>query len=70
MYGRLIRLEHSGAANGELIATYEHFPNDFVIYQSNDDGLTWAGISTVVESTYPRPGLLKANRIFTNFRKE
>ncbi len=29
MYGRLIRLEHSGAANGELIATYEHFPNDW-----------------------------------------
>jgi hypothetical protein len=55
MYGRLIRLQYSGSANGTLIATYEHFPNDFIIYQSNDDGHNWSSIATVVESHLPKP---------------
>ncbi|MES2924918.1 MAG: LamG-like jellyroll fold domain-containing protein [Verrucomicrobiota bacterium] len=44
-YGRIIRLEHNGSANGTLIATFESWPHDFRIYKSVDDGLTWTQIS-------------------------
>ncbi len=50
-YGRLIRLQHSGSANGRLIATFEAWPNDFRFYQSADDGLTWTQISAPVLSS-------------------
>ncbi len=44
-YGRIIRLQHSGSANGTLIATFESWPHDFRIYKSVDDGLTWTQIA-------------------------
>lgn len=54
-YGRLIRLQHGGPANGRLIATFEHFPFDFQIYRSDDDGFHWRVISKVVEQHLPEP---------------
>ena len=50
-YGRLIRLQHSGSANGRLIATFEAWPNDFRFYQSTDDGLSWTQIGAPVLSS-------------------
>lgn len=44
-YGRLIRLKHSGVANGTLIATYEAWPRNFEFFSSTDDGFTWTQIS-------------------------
>nr|WP_240929322.1 exo-alpha-sialidase [Streptomyces coryli] len=43
---RVIRLEHSGSANGTLIGTFEHAsvdgsPSEFVLRTSKDDGETW-----------------------------
>ncbi|MGA9452581.1 MAG: RICIN domain-containing protein [Verrucomicrobiia bacterium] len=52
-YGRVIRLQYSGSANGTLIATFEAWPNDFGIYQSTDDGLTWKQIATTTETQFP-----------------
>src|ERR1035441_1515505 len=52
-YGRIIRLQHSGSANGTLIATFEAWANDFGIYKSTDDGLTWTQIATTTETQYP-----------------
>ncbi|MCD0447303.1 glycoside hydrolase [Glycomyces sp. A-F 0318] len=51
-YARVVRLEHSGAANGTLLATFEHAtvdgtPSEFVIRRSLDDGETWSTIATV-----------------------
>jgi hypothetical protein len=54
-YTRLIRLEHSGSANGRLIATYEHYPSPFIVYQSDDDGLTWHRIATAPRGEMPAP---------------
>lgn len=44
-YGRLIRLQHNGSANGTLIATFNDWPDYFPIYKSLDDGVTWKQIS-------------------------
>ena len=52
-YGRVIRLQYSDSANGRLIATFESWPNDFRIYQSTDDGLTWTQIATTTETQFP-----------------
>jgi Domain of Unknown Function (DUF1080) len=51
-YNRVIRLAHSGTANGKLIGTFEHANLDgtatqFVIRQSTDDGNTWSTLSTL-----------------------
>jgi hypothetical protein len=51
-YNRIIRLQHSGAANGTLIGTFEHATLDgsaahFLIRKSTDDGSTWSTISTL-----------------------
>lgn len=51
-YSRVIRLQHSGSANGTLIGTFEHAnlngtPTDFVIRTSNDDGQTWSTLATL-----------------------
>lgn len=51
-YSRVIRLEHSGSANGTLIGTFEHAnldgtPTDFVIRSSTDGGATWSTSATV-----------------------
>jgi hypothetical protein len=58
-YGRIVRLEHSGAANGRLIATYEHFPSPFVIFRSDDDGLTWRQIATTPHGQMPAPWMFE-----------
>lgn len=51
-YPRVVRLEHSGAANGTLLATFERSlrdgePSAFLIRQSRDDGATWETVATV-----------------------
>jgi len=49
-YGRIIRLAHSGSANGRLLATFEHWNGGtpgFLIEQSLDDGATWTQIGAV-----------------------
>ncbi|MCA1217208.1 exo-alpha-sialidase [Streptomyces sp. 8L] len=53
-YSRVIRLEHSGTANGTLIGTFEHASLDgtasgFVIRASDDDGATWRTLTTVTD---------------------
>jgi len=55
LYTRLIRLEHSGAANGRLIAIYEHFPNPFVIFRSTDEGISWQIIGQTPRGHMPAP---------------
>jgi hypothetical protein len=52
-YGRVIRLQYGGSANGTLIATFEAWANNFGIYRSTDDGLTWALIATTTETQFP-----------------
>jgi hypothetical protein len=52
-YVRMTRLAHAGAANGTLLATFEHSAGnggmgDYVIQQSTDDGATWSNLSTLV----------------------
>ncbi len=58
-YPRVIRLAHSGSANGELLSTFSHSgvgssKGSFPIYQSNDDGHTWssAPIGTVTDTVH------------------
>lgn len=51
-YPRVVRLEHSGEANGTLLATFERSlrdgePSAFLIRQSSDDGASWETIATV-----------------------
>ena len=52
-YGRIIRLQHNGSANGTLIATYESWPNNFWFFKSMDDGLTWTQIGAPILSSIP-----------------
>ncbi|MDQ0061461.1 RICIN domain-containing protein [Paenibacillus harenae] len=55
-YPRLIRLNHSGSANGTLLATFEQSPGNtgnkpvFPIYRSTDDGKTWTHLSDIVDT--------------------
>lgn len=58
-YPRVIRLEHSGSANGELLATFSHSgvtgqKASFPIYKSTDDGKTWTSspIGTVTDTVH------------------
>ena len=57
-YPRIIRLEHAGAGNGRLLATFSHGgkgrPGDFPIYQSSDNGWTWHGPIGIVRATVSR----------------
>jgi hypothetical protein len=46
-YPRLVRLEHSGSANGTLLATFAHAGGDLAkgdmpTFRSNDGGATWS----------------------------
>lgn len=59
-YPRVIRLQHSGSANGTLLATFAHSnynnqPASFPIYQSTDGGQTWSSspISVVTDIAHP-----------------
>jgi len=52
-YGRLIRLQHNGSANGTLLATYECWPSDFRFFRSADDGRTWTQIGAPILSSIP-----------------
>ncbi|GCE29585.1 hypothetical protein KDA_50690 [Dictyobacter alpinus] len=51
-YARVLRLQHSGSANGTLLSTFEHWTTDgspasFIIEQSTNDGQSWQQIATV-----------------------
>jgi hypothetical protein len=52
-YGRILRLQHNGTANGTLIATYECWPSDFHFYRSTDDGYSWTQIGAPILSSIP-----------------
>lgn len=56
-YPRVIRLEHAGAANGTLLATFFHAgvgqKSEFPIYRSTDSGWRWSGpIGTVRDTVH------------------
>ncbi|MCO5993356.1 ricin-type beta-trefoil lectin domain protein [Actinoallomurus rhizosphaericola] len=58
-YPRVIRLSHSGNANGTILATFSHSgvsgrKADFPIYRSTDDGHTWSAspIGTVTDTVH------------------
>jgi hypothetical protein len=58
-YPRVIRLEHSGSANGDLLATFAHSgvgstKANFPIYRSTDNGQTWTSspIGTVTDTVH------------------
>ena len=59
-YPRVIRLEHAGAANGTLLATFFRGgagqASEFPIYSSTDDGWSWSGPIGVVRDSAHRPG--------------
>ncbi len=59
-YARVIRLQHAGAADGTLLATFEHWhtdgtPSEFIIRASTDNGATWSTRATV-RDTVTGPG--------------
>ena len=54
-YARVIQLQHAGADNGTLLATFEHWytdgtPSQYIIRDSTDGGSTWSTLSTVPDS--------------------
>ncbi len=54
-YARVIELEHAGADNGTLLATFEHWytngqPSQYFIRDSKDAGATWSTLSTVPDT--------------------
>lgn len=54
-YPRVIRLTHSGDANGTLVALFDVFIDNtdrLLIYRSTDDGQTWSQLSTFTDSAY------------------
>lgn len=51
-YPRLIRLAASGAANGRLIASHDLDGSQSLIYESTNDGATWAQVGSI---TVPEP---------------
>jgi hypothetical protein len=51
-YSRVIQLQHAGSANGNLLATFEHWytndaPSHYIIQQSTNNGTTWETLTTV-----------------------
>ncbi|GAB3618312.1 hypothetical protein GCM10027416_28690 [Okibacterium endophyticum] len=58
VYTHGITLRHSGAANGTVLATFEHDiytdPMSFPIYRSTDEGTTWTHLTDVEDTTYNR----------------
>jgi hypothetical protein len=56
-YTRMIRLGASGASNGTLLASFEHWSTtgstaSYVIRRSSDDGASWSTLSTVPADTF------------------
>ena len=54
-YPRVIRLAHSGDANGDLIALFDVFIGNtdrLLIYRSTDDGRNWSHRSTFTDAAY------------------
>jgi hypothetical protein len=58
-YPRVIRLEHSGSADGELLATFSHSgvgstKANFPIYESTNNGASWSSspIGTVTDTVH------------------
>jgi len=51
-YPRVIRLEHSGAASGHLLASFD-VGKAGAIYESPDNGKTWRPLADVAEHTPP-----------------
>jgi hypothetical protein len=54
-YARVIQLHHAGAANGTLLATFEHWytngtPSQYIIRASTDNGATWSTRSVVPDT--------------------
>lgn len=54
-YARMIQLRHAGAANGTLLATFEHWytngtPSEYIIRASTDNGATWSTRSVVKDT--------------------
>jgi hypothetical protein len=54
-YARMITLQHAGAQNGTLLATFEHWytdgtPSQYLIRSSTDNGSTWSTLSTVPDA--------------------
>lgn len=60
VYARVIELQHAGAMNGKLLATWEHWyttgpesttangtGGDYIIRESNDGGNSWSTLTTV-----------------------
>ncbi|MFE1841858.1 RICIN domain-containing protein [Streptomyces sviceus] len=53
LYPRALRLEHSGSANGTLLATFEQSTTGtpvFPIYRSTDNGKSWTQISSIADT--------------------
>ncbi|MDN0198183.1 RICIN domain-containing protein [Streptomyces sp. S.PNR 29] len=53
LYPRAIRLEHNGASNGTLLATFEQYTSGtpvFPIYRSTDNGNSWTQISSIADT--------------------
>ncbi|MET7738297.1 RICIN domain-containing protein [Streptomyces sp. NPDC005402] len=53
LYPRALRLQHNGAANGTLLATFEQYTSGtpvFPIYRSNDNGNSWSKISDIADT--------------------
>ncbi|MBC9730068.1 RICIN domain-containing protein [Streptomyces sp. TRM68367] len=53
LYPRAVRLQHSGSANGTLLATFEQYTSGtpvFPIYRSTDNGNTWSQISSISDT--------------------
>ncbi len=54
-YARVIRLAHNGAANGRLVTSFhvgEPTGDGLLIYQSDDDGATWAALASMIDPSY------------------
>jgi hypothetical protein len=54
-YARVIELQHAGADDGTLLATFEHWytngtPSEYIIRDSKDGGATWSTLATVPDS--------------------
>jgi hypothetical protein len=52
LYGRALRMQYSGSANGTMLATFEQYVNgtpSFPIFRSTNAGNTWTQISNVTD---------------------